>query len=156
MKFRMVEELACEQQDVTQCCRVLQVSRSGYYVWLTRPLSVRRNEDLRLAEKIKKIWEESRQTYGLPRILNILKSDGEKCGRKRVKKIMKANGIEGVGKKKFKVMTTDSKHDLPIADRIFKTEIAPSQVTEVNQYWGGDITYIATEEGWLYLSIFLD
>ncbi len=156
MKFGMVEELACEQQDVGVCCKTLMVSRSGYYTWLKRPLSVRKTENERLWPKIKKIWAESRETYGLPRIMDKLKKAGETCGKNRVQKIMKTNKIQGVGKKKFKVLTTDSNHSLPIADRVFKTEIAPEQVTAVNQYWGGDITYIATNEGWLYLAIFLD
>ena len=73
-----------------------------------------------------------------------------------MQKIMKNNNIEGVGRKKFKVMTTDSNHDLPIADRVFKTEQHDSQVVKSNQFWAGDITYVATDEGWLYLSIFLD
>lgn len=156
MKFKMVEEFALEQQDVNQCCRVLKCSRSGYYEWLKRPLSVRKAENIVLWEKIKKLWEESRKTYGLPRIMDQLKKQGVKCGKTRVQKIMKEHGIEGVGKKKFKVQTTDSNHDLPIADRIFKTKDASEQVTKVNPYWGGDITYIPTEEGWLFLSIFLD
>lgn len=156
MKFRMVEELALEQQDVGQCCRVLKVSRSGYYEWLKRPQSVRKTENELLWQKIKKIWEDSRGTYGLPRIMDQLKKSDTKCGKNRVAKIMKDNKIQGVGKKKFKVVTTDSNHDLPIAARVFKTELAAKQVTEMNQFWGGDITYIATGEGWLYLAIFLD
>jgi transposase InsO family protein len=152
----MVEELSCEQQDVSVCCQTLSVSRSGFYSWLKRPLSVRKTENERIWQKIKKIWQTSRETYGLPRIMDQLKKDGEKCSKNRVSKIMKKNNIQGVGKKKFKVLTTDSNHTLPIAERIFKTEMASEQVTAVNQYWGGDITYIATEEGWLYLAIFLD
>ena len=156
MKFRMVEELALEQRDVGQCCRVLEVSRSGYYDWLRRPQSVRKTENELLWQKIKEIWEGSRGIYGLPRIMDQLKKSGAKCGKNRVAKIMKDNKIQGVGKKKFKVVTTDSSHDLPIAERVFKTEAAAEQVTEMNQFWGGDITYIATGEGWLYLAIFLD
>ena len=156
MKFRMVEELAFEQQDVVRSCVVLKVSRSGYYDWLKRPDSVRKTEDEVLWQKIKMHWDDSRETYGVPRITDKLKKSGSKCGKNRVAKIMKAHGIQGVGKKKFKVVTTDSNHDLPIAERVFKTEKAAELVTEVNQYWGGDITYVATEEGWLYLAIFLD
>jgi transposase InsO family protein len=73
-----------------------------------------------------------------------------------VEKIMKNHNIQGIGKKKFKPITTTSNHDLPIAERVFETESAGQQVTSSNQFWGGDITYIATEEGWLYLAIFLD
>lgn len=156
MKFRMVEELAIEQQDVGHCCSDLKVSRSGYYEWLTRPQSLRKTENILLWEEIKLHWEKSRGTYGLPRIMDQLKKSKRTCGKNRVARIMKENGIQGVGKKKYKVTTTDSNHSLPIADRIFKTETALEQVTEPNQFWGGDITYIATDEGWLFLAIFLD
>ena len=141
---------------MNRCARVLKVSRSGYYAWLKRPVSDRRRNNEILFLKIKKIWDDSRQTYGLPRILDQLGKQDIFVGKSRVEKIMKQNKIEGVGKKKFKVMTTDSNHDLPIAARFFKTENHELQVTKVNQYWGGDITYIPTEEGWLYLSVFLD
>lgn len=156
MKFKVVEELALEQQDVCLSCRVFGVSSSGYYDWLRRPLSVRRSEDQRLWEKIKKYWETSRGTYGSPRVTNKLREDGETCGKNRVARIMRERGLQGAGKRKFKVVTTDSNHDLPIADRVFQTESAVSQVNRPNQYWGGDITYIPTDEGWLYLAVFLD
>lgn len=111
----------------------------------------KKNEELSL--KIQKIWEDSRQNYGLPRIVEKLKATNIFVGKNRVKKIMRQNNIVGVGKKKFKVMTTDSNHDLPIAARVFKTEKHDQQVTKANQYWGGDITYIPTEEGWLYCEV---
>lgn len=152
----MVEELCFEQQEVGQSCRILEVSRSGYYDWLHRPLSLRKNEDQRIWEKIKLHWEKSRKTYGSPRILEKLKSDGESIGKHRVARIMRENGIQGAAKKKFKPQTTDSNHKLPVAERLFETERADIQVQRPNQYWGGDITYIPTEEGWLYLAIVID
>jgi transposase InsO family protein len=152
----MVEELAHEKLDVNHVCRVLEVSRSGYYEWLKRPVSVRKTEDERLWQKIKQHWETSRKTYGRLRLTNKLNEEGEKVGKNRVEKIMKEHNIQGVGRKKFKPLTTTSNHDLTIAERIFQTEKAPYQVTRPNQFWGGDLTYIPTEEGWLYLSVFLD
>lgn len=152
----MVEELSLELQDVKRCCRVLMLSRSGYYAWLKRPVSDRKQKNEELSFKIKKIWKDSRESYGLPRIIEKLKCDDISVGKTRVQKIMKQNQIKGIGKTKFKVVTTDSNHELPIASRVFKTEIHDEQVTKANQFWGGDITYIPTEEGWLYLSIFLD
>lgn len=152
----MVEELAFEQQDVGRSCDVLEVSRSGYYEWLKRPLSMRKTEDERIWQKIKIHWEKSRKIYGSPRILEKLKSDGETIGKNRVARLMKENGIQGAGKKKFKPVTTDSNHELPVAERIFETESHTETVKKPNQYWGGDITYIPTEEGWLYLAIVLD
>ncbi len=156
MKFRMVEELAMEQQDVGRCCKVLKVSRGGYYGWLVRPESQRATKNAELARQIRLHWEKSRGTYGAPRIMDQLKKTNVNVGKRRVARIMRENGIQGAGKRKFKVVTTDSNHDLPIADRVFETEKAAEQVTEPNQFWGGDITYVATAEGWLYLAIFLD
>jgi len=135
---------------------VLKMSRSGYYDWRSRPVSARILANEKLTQKIKQIWTQSRGIYGLPRICKKLKTENVIAGKNRVQKIMKINKIQGVGKKKFKVMTTDSNHDLPIASRVFKAENHGQQVTRPNQFWGGDITYIPTEEGWLYLSIFLD
>lgn len=149
----MVEELSFEQQDASLCCRTLEVSTSGYYSWLKRPLSERKTEDERIWQKIKQLWEGSRKTYGRLRLTKKLEQDGEVIGKNRVEKIMKKNNIQGIGKKKFKPMTTTSNHELPVAERIFKTEIADEQVTKPNQFWGGDITYVETEEGWLYLAI---
>lgn len=156
MKFRVVEELATEQRDVALSCDVFKISRGGYYSWLKRPLSVRKTEDEVLWQKIKSIWEKSRKTYGSPRILDKLQKQDVSIGKHRVARLMKENNIQGAGKKKFKISTTDSNHKLPIAERVFKTEVASEQVTKVNQFWGGDITYIPTEQGWLYLAIFLD
>ena len=152
----MVEELAFEQQDTSLCCRILEVSTSGYYAWLKRPLSERKTEDERIWQKIEQLWEGSRKTYGRLRLTKKLEQDGEVIGKNRVEKIMKKNNIQGIGKKKFKPMTTTSNHELPVAERIFKTENADEQVTKPNQFWGGDITYVATEEGWLYLAVVID
>lgn len=152
----MVEELAFELQDVNHCCRTLEVSCSGYYAWLKRPISERKTEDERIWQKIKQHWEGSRKTYGRLRLTKKLKSDGEVIGKNRVQKIMKKNNIQGIGKKKFKPITTTPNHDLPVAERVFKTESANEQVTKPNQYWGGDITYVPTEEGWLYLAVVID
>lgn len=152
----MVEELTFELFDIRFCCNVLEVSSSGFYAWFKRPLSKRKTEDERIWQKIKRHWDDSRKTYGRRRMTKKLKQDGEVIGKSRVARIMNEHGIEGVGKKKFKPQTTTSNHELPVAERIFKTEVAESQVTKPNQYWGGDITYVATEEGWLYLAVVID
>lgn len=148
--------MAVEQQDVGLACRVLNVSRSGYYDWLRRPPSVHADEDERLWQKIKKHWETSRKTYGRRRLTRKLRDEGERVGKNRVERIMKKNNIRAIGKKKFKPVTTTSNHDLPVAERVFQTENAKAQVTRPNAYWGGDITYVPTEEGWLYLAVVLD
>lgn len=145
-----------ELQDVRLSCEVLGISASGFYAWLTRPLSKKKQDDERLWQKIKRHWDDSRETYGRKRLTACLHSEGEIIGKNRVEGIMKKNGIQGKGKKKFKPLTTTSNHDLPVAPRVFKTEIAAEQLSRPNQYWGGDITYVPTGEGWLYLAIVLD
>jgi putative transposase len=152
----MVEQLVCRELDLVTCCQTLKVSRSGYYRWLNRCPSQRKIDNERLLRQIAKIHQESRETYGAPRVFEKLKSEGENCGKKKVARLMKKQGLRGVAAKKYRVKTTDSDHDLPIADRIFKTEAAAEQVTRPNQFWASDITYIQTDEGWLFLAIFLD
>lgn len=152
----MVEELSIEQEDIALSCNTLKVSRSGYYSWLSRPVSKIQKENEELAAKVKLHWEKSRQTYGLPRLNEKLKKEKINISKNRLRTIMKKNNIVGAGRKKYKVMTTDSNHKLPIAARVFEAENHNQLVTQPNQYWGGDITYIPTAEGFLYVSIFLD
>lgn len=136
-------------------CDTLSVSESGYYAWRTRPESAREQEDAVLLARIRAIFEASDKTYGSPRITQALQAEGHLVNEKRVTRIMRENKIASEATKKFKVQTTDSNHDLPIAERIFETENADA-VMAPNQVYVGDITYIATDEGWLYLAIFLD
>jgi transposase InsO family protein len=141
----MVEELE-EHLCVTILCSTLDVSRSGFYAWKERPASERKQENEILTVQIRKIFDRSRQTYGVPRIHEKLKALG---------KIMIAEGSSAKDKKRF-LKTTDSEHELPIADRIFQTENQETMPVKPNEVWASDITYIATEEGWLFLAIFLD
>lgn len=133
-------------------CRALEVSRSGYYAWRGRPVSRRCMKNRRLVDRIKAVHEKSRRTYGSPRVHVQLVSEGERCGRGRVERLMRVNGIRAKQKRKF-VLTTDSKHDLPVAENILKRKFA---VDELNRVWSSDITYIPTDEGWLYLAGVLD
>lgn len=136
-------------------CDTVQVSKSGYYAWSSRPESARAVENARLTARIRAIHDESDRTYGSPRITATLRTEGLQCGENRVARLMRENKIASESVKKFKITTTDSNHDLPIAERIFETENIDA-VMAPNQVWGGDITYVATEEGWLFLAIFLD
>jgi putative transposase len=137
-------------------CRILKLNRSGYYAWLKRPASRRFQENTQLIEKIKALHIKSRGIYGAPRLTKQLRLDGYSCGEKRVANLMKKEGIFGCAKKKFKPMTTLSDHDHPISPRIFKTGKKEALPTGSNQVWVGDITFIPTAEGWLYLSTLLD
>ncbi|MBK7960666.1 MAG: IS3 family transposase [Bdellovibrionales bacterium] len=136
-------------------CDTVEVSKSGFYAWSSRPESERAAENALITERIRAIYEKSDRTYGSPRITATLRSEGLGCGENRVARLMRKNEIVSESVKKFKITTTDSNHDLPIAERIFETENVDA-VMAPNQVWAGDITYIATEEGWLFLAIFLD
>ena len=148
-------ELNTEGVAVNLACDTLEVSRSGYYAWLDRPESERSRENALLLSRIRAVHEKSDQTYGSPRMTAELQAEGLECSENRVARIMRENSVASEAVKKFKVTTTDSNHDLPIAERIFETENAEC-VMAPNQVWVGDITYVATEEGWLFLAIFLD
>jgi putative transposase len=133
-------------------CRVLEVSASGYYRFCSHRKTTRVRENERLVNEIRAIHCESRGNYGSPKVYRRLRQQGEKCNHKRVERLMRENGIKAKRVKKFKV-TTNSRHCEPVAgnvlDRAFK-------VNEVDKVWVSDITYVWTDEGWLYLAIFLD
>lgn len=133
-------------------CDALQVSRSGYYAWLRRPQSKRSEENVRLVEQIKDIHQQSRQTYGSPRVHNELKDQGVVCSENKVARLMRQHGIAVEKKRKF-IRTTDSNHSLPVSpnrlDQCF-------EVDRADAVWTADITYIWTQQGWLYLAIVLD
>jgi len=133
-------------------CRVLRTSRSGYNAWRKRGVTPRQIRQQELLAKIKKIYEDSRGNYGSPRILRELRKDGIVVNHKTVEELMKKNGIQAKRKKKFKA-TTNSKHNLPIAENLLDRDFT---MDKPNQAWVGDITYIATDEGWLYLATWID
>jgi transposase InsO family protein len=133
-------------------CSVLEVSRSGFYVWLGRGESRRAHDDRRLTGLIREEHQRSRGTYGAPRIHAALKRRGEVCGLHRVERLMRAAGIRSKVRRKFK-KTTDSSHPYPVAPNVLGQEFA---VGGPNQVWVSDITYIWTEEGWLFLASTMD
>jgi putative transposase len=134
-------------------CQVLKISPSGYYSWCKRATSVRGRENHKLLVNIRVIHSQKKETYGSPRITAELNDIGFKCGENRVAKLMKANGIQAKMKRRFKPVTTDSKHNLPVAENLLNQNFA---VGELNKIWVSDITYIPTEEGWLYLAATMD
>jgi len=128
------------------------VSRSGYYARKHREPSRREQEDAVLTAAIKEVHEESRGTYGSPRVLDDLKEGGFEVGRRRVARLMAEEGITGTPPKPFK-RTTDSKHDHDIADNILDREFS---VDAPDTAWATDITYVHTWEGWMYLAVVVD
>lgn len=136
-------------------CRLLEVSKAGYYAWRDRAPSARAQQDESLRTRIKLSHRTSGKTYGSPRIHAQLKRNKIFVGRKRVARIMKADGIEVRTRRKFRV-TTDSKHNHPIAPNLLKRKFGIDRIGALDRTWASDITYIWTDEGWLYLAVILD
>jgi putative transposase len=154
MRFAFILAHAREHH-VTTMCQVLQVSKAGYYAWTSRPRSERAAEDQQLAEAIKSIYKTSRRTYGSPRVHEELKAQGKRHGEKRIARLMRDAGIRAKTRRRFRV-TTDSRHAHPIAPNQLDRQFAVAQVAAPNRVWVGDITYLPTREGWLYLAVVLD
>jgi putative transposase len=133
-------------------CQLLSVSRSGYYAWRSRPASQRLRDDQQLLEAIKRIHAASGGVYGAPKITAELNAEGYRCGRHRVARLMRQAALRGCPKRQFKVTTQrDPAH--PVADNLLQQDFSASRA---NQYWAADITYISTQEGWLYLAVIMD
>jgi len=137
---------------ITVMCPVLNVKRGSYYAWKSRPESQRSKKNKMLTEEIKEIHKQSRGTYGSPRIHAALNKAGERYGLNRVARIMSEEQLEATKRKKY-VVTTDSKHSLPIAKNVLNRVF---EAKKANKVWLADITYIWTDEGWLYLAAVLD
>lgn len=130
----------------------MQVSSSGYYEWCKRPQSARSREDQRLGEKIKAIHGTSRRTYGTRRIQAELAEDDEKASRARIARLMSLQGLKVKTRKRFRA-TTNSNHKLPVAENLLNRQF---EVEQPDTVYAGDITYISTAEGWLYLAVLID
>jgi len=128
--------------------RIMDVSASGYYAWVARPISKRAREETRLEVEIRAAHKRTRQTYGPERLQHDLKEHGVRVGICRIKRIKRKLGLRCKQKRKFKV-TTDSKHSLPVAENLLGQQF---KVYEPNTVWVSDITYVPTDEGWLYLA----
>jgi putative transposase len=154
MRYEFIE--AHEQEFVVRrMCNVLGVSKAGYYAWHEREPSTHDKRDAALAQTIADIHRKSRKTYGSPRIHRALGKQGISCGRKRVARIMRKEEIKGRQRKRFR-RTTNSKHEHPIAPNVLDRRFDPREIGRPNVVWAGDITYIWTMEGWLYLAVILD
>lgn len=147
----MIQALAAEfPRNVL--CAVLGVSPSGYYAWRHRAPAARAQADQRLSAQVGAIHAAHRGRYGAPRIRAELRDAGVVCSRKRVARLMRQAGLRGVQKRAFRPQTTQSQHDQPIAPN----RLPELTCTRPDEIWLGDITYIPTREGWLYLAGVLD
>lgn len=151
MRYQFIKEYQ-DQFSLSALCRTMAVCRGGFYAWRTRDKSTRQLENESLTEQIKAAHEESKETYGSPRIFAELKEAGVACGEKRIARLMRLHKIRAVLPKRF-VVTTQCDPRLPVAenllDRMFGAEKPDSR-------WTADITYVWTSQGWLYLAVILD
>jgi putative transposase len=141
------------QYQVETLAQALEVSPSGYYAHQHKPQGARAQADQKLGQQIKTIFQESRRTYGSPRIRAALRQRGERCGKNRVARLMRQQQLKARQKRRFVPRTTQSHHDLPIAPNWLAKVPAPARP---NQVWVVDLTYVATAQGWVYLAVILD
>jgi len=152
MKFRFIEDHR-DIWPVRLMCDALEVSASGYYSWRGRPESPRAAANRALLAAIRRVHASHRGRYGAPRIHAALRAEGLLVSRGRVERLMHRHGIRAMTRRRFRVVTTNSNHSLPVADNLLdQTFLA----TRPNEIWLADITYIPTDEGWLYLATVLD
>lgn len=133
-------------------CRVLAVARSGYYAWARRAPSPRVALEQQLSTAIRAVHVASRRTYGSPRVHAELAAQGWRCGRHRVARLMRAAGLASPRRRRWCV-TTDSRHRYPVAANTLARQFG---VARPDQVWAADLTYVPTDEGWLYLAVVLD
>lgn len=152
--YPFIEAEEEEQRNVKKSCVLLEVSRSAYYAWAAHTPSLREISDAELATRIEEIHTQSRGTYGAPRVHAELADQGVACGRKRVARIMRTRGLVGVSPRRYKTTTIADPEADPIVDLV-KRAFGPDSV-ELDSIWCGDITYIRTWEGWLYLATVID
>jgi len=138
--------------EVQVMCEVLDVSRSGYYAWRTRPASVREMADADLVQTIRRIFADSRQTYGYESIWRAMQAEGQACGKHRVRRLMRREGLVVKQTQRYKRTTRANPEHQP-APNLLEGDFEAEQP---NSKWCGDITYIPTQEGWLYLAVILD
>ncbi len=139
--------------SVSMLCKVLKVSRSGYYAWRDRPPSKRATANAALTERIRKIHHRSRETYGYPRVHAELRALGVRCNRKRVARLMRKDGLRGCMRgRRRKHTTRQDPLAVPAPDHVERNFAAPAP----DKLWTADITYLPTDEGFLYLAFILD
>ena len=145
-------KILSEEFSIIDLCEALEVSRSGYYAWLKEDERPRARANAQLVAEIKAIFQANDENYGSPRITQALRKEKKIYNHKRIERLMRAEGLRAGTRKPYRVMTTDSNHDHPIAPNL----LPEKQIVRPNQAWTVDITYVRTDEGWLYLAGVLD
>lgn len=156
MKYAIIHESRTSLLSVRLLCGVTSVSRSGFYEWASRQdqPSEKVVATKALESNVIRVHFESRKIYGYRKVHHILKNEGIEVSDKKVYDLMGKNGLKSKTRKAYKPQTTQSNHGNQRSPRIFKIET--SEAKKPNEIWAGDITYVATKEGWLYLSVFID
>jgi transposase InsO family protein len=155
VRYLFIQEYKQEYKEefpTSALCRVMEVTPSGFYAWRNAPPSKRQEQDALLLAQIQDIHQASRQSYGSPRIYQELREQGVVCGRHRVARLMRVHQIWARQKRRYQV-TTQSKHDLAVSENVLERQFTAQAP---NRRWAGDITYLWTTEGWLYLAVVLD
>ena len=151
MKFEWIDAEKASW-PVTRMCKALEVSKSGYYAWRSRPESSRAREDTRLGVLVEESHRASRTIYGSPRVHRDLLKRGERVSRKRVMRLMRERGLEGKVRRRW-VTTTDGDHGHRVAPNLLGQNF---EASGPNERWAGDVTYLRVPDGWLYLAVILD
>jgi len=157
MRFQFIQSHA-RIFHITTMCRVLEVSKAGYYAWRARPLAERVKADRLLSTRIRAIYEETKGRYGSPRVHQELRALGLACGKHRTARLMRAAGLRAKSARRFRV-TTQSDHAHPAAPNVLARDFAvpePTAAAAAAPVWMADITYLPTGEGWLYLAVILE
>jgi putative transposase len=152
MKFRFIADHQ-EEWPVRMMCEVLGVSPAGYYAWRPRPESARAAANRRLLADVRRVQVQHQGRYGSPRIHATLRAEGRGVSRGRIERLMRQHGIRAAASRRFRPVTTDSRHGLPVAPNLLEQRFVASAP---NQVWLADLTYVPTGEGWLYLAAVLD
>jgi len=152
MRFRFIEDRRTDY-PVRTLCEVLEVSPAGYYAWRSRPESRRTAANRELLDDIQRVHRDNKGRYGSPRIHEELKAQGRGISRGRIERLMRHHGIRAIMAPPRWVRTTDSRHDLPIAPNLLDRNFT---ATAPNRIWLADITYVETDQGWLYLAVVMD
>ena len=134
-------------------CRVLEVAASGYYAWRGRGPSKRAVANQNLLQDIRQIFWDSGKRYGSRRVRKDLERQGQRVGKARIEKLMQANDLRSITRKRVRIKTTDSNHNLPVAENVLDRNFG---ALNPNEKWVSDITFVPTDEGWLYVAIILD
>jgi putative transposase len=152
MRFRFIEDRRTDY-PVRILCDVLEVSPAGYYAWRSRPESPRSVANRKLVDDIKRVHRDKNGRYGSPRIHVELKELGRGASRGRIERLMRRHGIRAIMAQPYRVRTTDSRHDFPIAPNLLDRNFVAAAP---NRVWLADITYVETDQGWLYLATVMD